>query len=98
MHGIWLGVSVAIAAVLVVAALNLRSGDRFERIVRCRSGHLFTSTVVPGASVKAIRLGSVRFQRCPVGRHWTTVRRVDPATLTPEELASARVRHDVGLP
>lgn len=97
MHGILLGGLILIVVIVVVLA-GLRSEAGFERIARCRSGHLFTSTVVPGASIKAIRLGRVRFQRCPVGNHWTLVGWVDPSTLTPDELAAARSRHDSRLP
>jgi len=95
--GLILGVAI-LAVVLLALLLAARSGPGTERIVRCGAGHLFTSTVIPGASLKAVRLGSVRFQRCPVGRHWAFVRRVDPASLTPDELASARSIHDVRIP
>ena len=69
-----------------------------EVIVRCSAGHLFTSTWVPLASFKAVRLGPKRFQRCPVGRHWAMIQRVDPAGLSPEELAEAAAHHDAHLP
>lgn len=69
-----------------------------EVIARCGAGHLFTSTWVPLASIKAVRLGRKRYQRCPVGRHWALIERVDPATLTPEELAAAAGYHDLRLP
>lgn len=72
--------------------------ERYDRVVECAEGHLFTSIVVPGASLKAIRLGDKRWQRCPVGRHWTTVRRVDESTLEPERLAAARTVHDIRIP
>jgi hypothetical protein len=45
-------------------------------IVRCRDGHLFTTTWVPLASLTAVRLGRLRFQLCPVGHNWTFVRLV----------------------
>lgn len=69
-----------------------------EVIARCSAGHLFTSTWVPLASFKAIRLGRKRFQRCPVGRHWALIERVDPDTLSPTELAAAAGQHDAHLP
>ncbi len=65
--------------------------------MRCRAGHLFTTTLVPGMSFKAVRLWNVRFERCPVGRHWSIVERVDESTLSPEELAEARAHHDVRI-
>jgi hypothetical protein len=98
MVGIVVAVVVLVVAVAIAVAGAARSGGTFERIARCRSGHLFTSTVVPGASIKAVRLGRVRFQRCPVGGHWTLVAWVDPSTLSPDELAQARAHHDVPLP
>jgi hypothetical protein len=97
--GLILGIAAPIVVIVaVLIALQGRAGGSFESIVRCRSGHLFTTTVIPGASVKAVRLGKVRFQRCPVGRHWTLVRRVDVSTLTAEEIAAARSVHDVRVP
>lgn len=97
MLGIELGAVVLLIVILAIA-LSARAAGGTERIARCRSGHLFTSTVVPGASIKAIRLGRVRFQRCPIGNHWTIVGWVDPATLTADELAAARSTHDTRLP
>jgi hypothetical protein len=67
-------------------------------IVRCRRGHLFTTVWIPGASLKAIRLGSRRVQYCPVGRHWSIVVAVPESELTSEEAWRARDRHDVRLP
>ena len=67
-------------------------------IVRCRDGHLFTTLWIPGASLKALRLGWYRFQRCPVGNHWTLVKPVKDADLTAEELKAAEQIHDVRLP
>lgn len=101
MHGFLVGLFVlvvAVALIVIVVAGAAKSRGRFERIARCRSGHLFTSTVVPGPSIKAVRLGRVRFQRCPVGNHWTIVSWVDPSTLTSDEVAAAQSSHDVRLP
>ena len=90
-------VVLAIVIVVVVISDRDRHGQGFERIVRCRAGHLFTTTLVPGMSFKAVRLWNVRFERCPVGRHWSIVERVDESTLSPEELAEARAHHDVRI-
>ena len=62
----------------------------WNTIVRCKQGHLFTTIWIPGASVKSLRLGSSRFQRCPVGKHWTRVRPVKDADLTDEIRGSRR--------
>jgi hypothetical protein len=96
-----ISIAIAVAAVILVSVgLSLRAARTggLERIVRCRSGHLFTSTVVPGWSFKSLRLGKVRFERCPVGRHWTLVGPVDESTLTPDEIAAARAHHDIRIP
>ena len=72
--------------------------EKFDRIVRCKDGHLFQTIWVPLASVKAVRLGTRRFQHCPVGHHWTTVEPVDAEMLTPNELNAALSVHDVRVP
>ena len=67
----------AIAAVLTLAeAIGLwrrigRPGGNI--VVRCRAGHLYTTLWIPGISVKALRFGWWRFQRCPVGHHFSLV-------------------------
>jgi hypothetical protein len=67
-------------------------------IVRCREGHLFTTIWVPGASLKSVRLGWWRFQRCPIGRHWSIVTPVRESDLTDEERLVAREHKDVRIP
>ena len=54
-------------------------------IVRCDQEHLFTTIWIPFVSFKAIRLGPLRFQHCPVGRHWAFVKWVDETKLTSAE-------------
>ena len=66
--------------------------------VRCRRGHLFTTIWIPGVSLKAIRLGWWRMQRCPIGEHWSIVAPVKPADLTRKELRFATEHHDVRIP
>ena len=67
-------------------------------VVRCRQGHLFTTIWIPGASVKAARLGWWRFQRCPVGRHWSLVTPVKESNLTEDEKRLAGEHKDVRIP
>jgi len=67
-------------------------------IVQCRKGHLFRTVWVPLVSFKAVRLGRLRFQYCPVGKHWTLVAPVDPAQLTEEQRRLANERLDSALP
>lgn len=81
---------------LVARRRGYKVGGR--TIVRCRQGHLFTTLWVPGASIKAVRLGWLRFQYCPVGRHWTLVAPVKEADLTEEERRAAAEQRDVRVP
>jgi len=67
-------------------------------VVRCRAGHVFTTIWIPGASLKSVRLGWWRFQRCPVGRHWTLVTPVRESELGESERAAARRVRDVCVP
>lgn len=67
-------------------------------VVRCNQGHLFTTIWVPGASFKAIRLGWVRLQRCPVGGHWAVVVPVRDADLTEAQRQQAAREHDLPIP
>jgi hypothetical protein len=72
--------------------------ERFDRVVRCSKGHLFTTIWIPLGSFKAVRLGSRRYQRCPVGHHWAMVRPVDPSELDSAQLAAAQAVHDIRIP
>jgi hypothetical protein len=67
-------------------------------IVRCRQGHLFTTIWIPGASLKAVRLGWARLQRCPVGPHWSLVMPVKTSDLTDDERQAAAARRDIRIP
>jgi hypothetical protein len=67
-------------------------------VVRCRHGHLFTTLWIPGASFKALRLGWVRFQHCPVGHHWTLVTPVRDSELTAKERRRAQAQRGLRLP
>jgi hypothetical protein len=80
--------------------LSRAQGYRFGRdvIVRCRDGHLFMTTWIPMMSIKAIRLGLVRMQRCPVGDHFTAVRLMRDEDLTPAERFEASRHRDSGVP
>jgi hypothetical protein len=67
-------------------------------IVQCRAGHLFTTVWLPFVTFKAIRIGLVRIQRCPVGDHISAVIRVDPASLTETERRFAAHHPDSLVP
>lgn len=66
-------------------------------IVRCASGALYSTIWVPMVSVKAVRLGNARWQRCPVHKRWEMTRRVDPRTLSDAERAAAGEVRDSGI-
>jgi hypothetical protein len=72
--------------------------ERYQKVVRCSAGHLYTSIWMWGGSIKALRLGSRRYQRCPVGRHWSMARVVDASSLTPAEREQAAAIHDLPIP
>lgn len=93
--------AIAVASVLAEAALvGRRRGSllALDTVVRCRRGHLFTTIWIPGASVKALRLGWWRFQRCPAGRHWSLVTPVAADALSEDERRRARRCRDLRLP
>jgi hypothetical protein len=67
-------------------------------VVRCRRGHVYTTIWVPGASLKSVRLGWWRLQRCPVGGHWSLVTPVLRSALTEDEQRAAAENRDVRIP
>ncbi len=85
-----------VAATLIARRRGYNLGGTV--VVRCRQGHLFSTTWIPGASLKAVRLGWFRLQRCPVGHHWSLVSPVRGADLTDEELRFAREHRDLRIP
>jgi hypothetical protein len=85
-----LGVAIPIiAAVVILRLLVARARSRptvaGKVVVRCSSGHVFTTTWSSFASITSNRLGGSRYQRCPVGHHWALVKRVNNSDLTDEE-------------
>src|SRR5579862_5808099 len=93
-------VKIAVAAILAETILMRLRGYRVGRdvIVRCREGHLFTTIWIPGVSLKSARLGLWRFQRCPVGKHWSIVTLVRKADLSEEERRDAAEHKDIPIP
>ena len=81
-----------------VVARRLGYGVGGNTVVRCREGHLYTTIWIPGASLKALRLGWARLQYCPVGRHWSVVTPVRAADLTEAEQQEAAAHHDIRIP
>lgn len=74
------------------------SGMGGQTIVRCSRGHLFTTLWIPGSSVKAVRLGFKRYQRCPVCKKWRIVVPVPDDELNDEDRQVAAAHHDTKLP
>jgi hypothetical protein len=58
----------------------------------------FTTLWLPGVSVKSLRLGWWRLQRCPVGGHWSLVTPVRRSDLTDDEIRTAGETRDLRLP
>ena|ERR1700733_2164502 len=96
---------IAAGVVVVIAVDGAQAGrDRGyagmggDTIVRCSRGHLFTTVWIVGASLKAVRLGSTRYQRCPVCKTWRMVVPVHDSELSDEDRRVAAEHHDTRLP
>ena len=74
------------------------SGMAGDTIVRCSQGHLFTTVWIVGSSVKAVRLGPKRYQRCPVCGKWRVVVPVADDELSDEDRRVAAEHHATRLP
>lgn len=100
----WLVAVFPVAVIVVVVVGGTMVGRRRaynlggDVVVRCSDGHLFTTIWVPGLSLKAIRLGWFRFQRCPVGDHWSLVTPVRDEDLTDDERYVASQNRDGPMP
>jgi hypothetical protein len=94
------GLLAAIVAFLAEALAVSRRGYGLggNVVVRCRDGHLFTTIWIPGASLKSVRLGWWRLQRCPVGNHWSLVTPVDETELSGRQQRLAHQAHDIRIP
>jgi hypothetical protein len=94
------GILIAGALVALEAVAMRARGYRMGRdvVVRCRQGHMYSTIWLPGGSLKSIRFGLRRLQRCPVGRHWSIVTPVREAELTEPELQAAHEHRDIRIP
>lgn len=88
----------ALLAVITVKGRKAGYGFGGRTYARCSKGHLFTTIWVPGASLKAIRLGWKRAQWCPVGHHFAVVTPLKESDLTPEERLEAESHPDASIP
>ena len=94
---IFVGVVIGIAIFTLVARrLGYKLGGWV--VVRCRDGHLFTTLWIPGVKLKAVDLGLVRFQYCPVGKHWSLVAPVRDSDLSDEDRQVAAQHRDAPVP
>ena len=105
--GAIVAIVIAFAAVFVyvIARMGAAAGQKRgyagmggDTIVRCSRGHLFTTVWIVGSSVKAVRLGYKRYQRCPVCEKWRIVVPVRDDELTDEDRRIAAEHHDTKLP
>ena len=88
-----IAVPVIVAVIIVkvaVSKVKKRPALGGTILVRCSKGHVFRTTWSPLGSLTSIRLGSRRFQHCPVGHHWTFVTPVSDTDMTTEERTSVR--------
>jgi hypothetical protein len=92
------GLLAAAAAAFTIVGRRLGYGFGINTIVRCRSGHLFTTVWLPGVNLTALDLVVARVQYCPVGRHWSLVTPVRAADLSARRRRQARARRDIPLP
>ena len=85
-------------AVATATARSLGYKVGGKTVVRCRDGHVFTTVWVPGLSLKSVRLGPWRVQRCPIGPHLTIVHPVREEDLTGPEREIALELLDTPVP
>ena len=95
---IFAGIVAAIAAETIVVARRRGTLVDPRTVVRCRDGHLFSTLWIPAASLKALRLGWWRLQRCPVGPHWSLVTPVKVSELSAEQRRTAAEQSDLPIP
>jgi hypothetical protein len=71
--------------------------DGEQTVVRCCAHHLFTTNWTPDSGFTVGRYGPLRFERCPVTRHWSLVTPVGVEQLTEEQREAAAAFHDTRL-
>ena len=86
------GTVVAAGGTLAARVAGYRLGR--HTVVRCRQGHLFETTWIPGVKLRSLDLAVVRLQRCPVGHHWSVVHPVRESELSAADRAEAAANRD----
>ncbi|MGA2928514.1 MAG: hypothetical protein ABSG43_21485 [Solirubrobacteraceae bacterium] len=94
----WLSIALLAVGAEIAILWSRGYGVSGNVVVRCRQGHLFSTIWIPAASVKSLRLGWWRVQRCPVGKHWSLVTPVNKADLSEEQRRSAAEHADIRIP
>jgi hypothetical protein len=95
-HSALVAIGLIVVATFIARRLGYKLGGNV--VVRCREGHLFTTLWIPGVKLKGLDLGIARWQRCPVGEHWSLVVPMRDRDLTEAEREFAAAHHDVWLP
>ena len=88
-----------LAVFIIPTQLIISKGLHFGKNVpvSCKSEHLYQTIWIPGISLKAFRWGRVRYQYCPIGKHWSWTHQLDRKARTPEALLDASKVHDLRI-
>jgi len=92
------GTVAAAYAAGTIAAKRLGYSFGMNVVVKCRSGHVFSTIWIPGGSLKSLRLGFWRLQWCPVGRHVALVHPLKDDEVSDEVRQVAAAHHDASIP
>ena len=98
-HRRWVGP--ALVGLLIECVAIWRRGYRLggtHVVVRCSERHLFTTIWIAGVSLKSLRLGPWRVQRCPVGGHFSIVTPVPMRELSAQQRELAAEHRDIRIP
>ncbi|MGP5033536.1 hypothetical protein [Brachybacterium alimentarium] len=66
-------------------------------IVQCSKGAYYETVWLPFVSFKSIRLGTRRFQKCPVHQRWELARMVTEDEWSEEIVAEAAAHRDSNI-
>jgi hypothetical protein len=86
---------VASGGMLLARALGYELGP--HALVRCRHGHLYTTSWIPGVKLKGIDFGIARYQYCPVGKHWSLAVPARARSVSTDERREAEAHHDLPI-
>ena len=69
-----------------------------DTVVRCCAHHLFTTSWAADSGFTVGRYGPMRFERCPVTRHWSLVTPARTDELTEEQQQAGAAFHGARVP